>query len=163
SVQLRPGRGAARRGARRVPTAPALAVPCPPRLAARPTPARRRTALSTAPAWHDALAVRHDRARAARAPGAGARLPRLHAAPPAAERQYRWADKRTVDVAERREEVMTPLEANLRAFFEEYARTFHQSVEGFCDLYEFPSETVRLDGTVQRFYTKGAAVEFFTL
>jgi len=58
---------------------------------------------------------------------------------------------------------MTPLEADLRAYFEMYARTFHESVERFCDLYEFPSETVRLDGTVQRFYTQRAAEEFFSL
>jgi hypothetical protein len=58
---------------------------------------------------------------------------------------------------------MTLLETNLRAFFEKYARTFHQSVERFCELYDVPSETVRLDGTVQRFDTPGAAVEFFTL
>jgi hypothetical protein len=55
------------------------------------------------------------------------------------------------------------LEARLRAFFEEYARTFHESVERFCELYEFPSETVRLDGSAQRFDTKGAAVKFFTV
>ncbi|HXT99470.1 MAG TPA: hypothetical protein VN903_00670 [Polyangia bacterium] len=77
-------------------------------------------------------------------------------AQPAAERQYRWAD-------ERREEFMTPLEENLRAFFQNYARTFHQDLNNFCDLYEIPSETVRLDGLVQRFDTKGTAVEFFTL
>jgi len=56
---------------------------------------------------------------------------------------------------------MTPLEGELRAFFEGYARTFHEDVERFCDLYEFPCETMRLDGTVQRFSTKGDAVSFF--
>ena len=58
---------------------------------------------------------------------------------------------------------MTPLEASLRTFFETYARTFHQSVERFCELYDFPSETVRLDGVVQRFEGEAAAVEFFTV
>ncbi len=58
---------------------------------------------------------------------------------------------------------MNPLETNLRAFFEQYALTFHQDFEGFCDLYDFPSETVRLDGVVQRFQTKDAAAEFFAL
>jgi hypothetical protein len=56
---------------------------------------------------------------------------------------------------------MTRLEGELRTFFERYARTFHEDVERFCDLYEFPCETVRLDGTVQRFLTKGDAVGFF--
>jgi hypothetical protein len=59
------------------------------------------------------------------------------------------------------ENEMPPLEAEFRAFFERYARTFHQDVERFCDLYEFPCETARLDGTVQRFLTKGDAVAFF--
>jgi len=58
---------------------------------------------------------------------------------------------------------MTQLETNLRAFFERYARTFHQDVERFCELYAFPSETVRLDGTVQLFRGKAAAIEFYAL
>jgi hypothetical protein len=58
---------------------------------------------------------------------------------------------------------MNSLETNLRAFFEHYARTFHQDLEGFCDLYDFPSETIRLDGAVQRFHTRDAAAEFFAL
>jgi hypothetical protein len=56
---------------------------------------------------------------------------------------------------------MTQLETTLRAFFERYARTFHEDVERFCALYDFPSETVRLDGSVQRFDTRAAAVQFF--
>ena len=55
------------------------------------------------------------------------------------------------------------LETSLRAFFEHYARTFHQDVERFCDLFDVPSETLRLDGSVQRFDTRRAAVEFFAL
>jgi hypothetical protein len=55
-----------------------------------------------------------------------------------------------------------PPEREFRAFFERYARTFHEDIERFCDLYEFPCETARLDGTVQRFSTKGDAVTFFT-
>jgi hypothetical protein len=58
---------------------------------------------------------------------------------------------------------MTPLETNLRSFFEQYARTFHGDVGAFCDLYDFPSETVRLDGTVLRFHTKDEAANFFAL
>jgi hypothetical protein len=56
---------------------------------------------------------------------------------------------------------MTQVEAELRAFFERYARIFHEEVERFCDLYEFPCETARLDGSVQRFSTKADAVYFF--
>jgi|GEM_PF-6303364 len=58
---------------------------------------------------------------------------------------------------------MTPLETNLRSFFEQYARTFHEDIGAFCDLYDFPSETVRLDGTVLRFHTKDEATESFAL
>jgi hypothetical protein len=58
-------------------------------------------------------------------------------------------------------EQMNRLEDEFRAFFEKYARTFHEDVERFCDLYEFPCETTRLDGTVQRFSTKGEAASFF--
>jgi hypothetical protein len=32
---------------------------------------------------------------------------------------------------------MTRLDEDLRAYFERYARTFHEDVERFCDLYEF--------------------------
>jgi hypothetical protein len=56
---------------------------------------------------------------------------------------------------------MTRLDEELGAFFGRYARTFHEDLERFCDLYEFPCETARLDGTVQRFSTKGDAVSFF--
>jgi hypothetical protein len=55
----------------------------------------------------------------------------------------------------------TRLEEEFRAFFERYARTFHEDLERFCDLYEFPCETTRLDGTVLRFSTKRDAVSFF--
>jgi hypothetical protein len=57
---------------------------------------------------------------------------------------------------------MTPFENDFRAFFENYARMFHEDVERFCDLYEFPCTTARLDGTVHRFPTKKDAVGFFT-
>jgi hypothetical protein len=57
---------------------------------------------------------------------------------------------------------MTSLEKDFRAFFETYARTFHDDVGRFCDLYEFPCTTARLDGTVHRFPTKEDAVRFFT-
>jgi hypothetical protein len=57
---------------------------------------------------------------------------------------------------------MTPLEADLLAFFEAYARTFHEDVDSFCDLYRFPSTTARLDGTVVLFSAKADALAFFS-
>ncbi|MCA3160106.1 MAG: hypothetical protein ING31_11025 [Burkholderiales bacterium] len=53
-------------------------------------------------------------------------------------------------------------ESDLREFFETYARTFHEDISRFCDLYYFPSATVRLDGTVQFFHAKEDAMHFFT-
>ena len=58
---------------------------------------------------------------------------------------------------------MISLEADLHAFFERYSRAFHEDVDGFCELYHYPSSTVRLDGTVQWFHTKADAVAFFAL
>jgi hypothetical protein len=50
---------------------------------------------------------------------------------------------------------------DLLAFFERYARTFQEDVGRFCDLYEFPCVTTRLDGSVERFVTRDDAVRFF--
>jgi hypothetical protein len=58
---------------------------------------------------------------------------------------------------------MTASDDEFRAFFGRYARTFHEDLEQFCDLYEFPCETVRLDGSVQRFSMRGDAVRFFEI
>jgi hypothetical protein len=58
---------------------------------------------------------------------------------------------------------MSHLQIDLHAFFERYARTFHEDVGRFCDLYFYPSTTVRLDGTVQLFGAKEGAVHFFSL
>ncbi len=58
---------------------------------------------------------------------------------------------------------MNQLETDLRAFFEHYARTFHEDVGRFCDLYFLPATTVRLDGSVQLFQTRQDAVRFFAL
>src|SRR5437764_9617560 len=58
---------------------------------------------------------------------------------------------------------MTSLEEDLRSFFERYARTFHEDVGLFCDLYEFPATTIRLDGTVQHFQAKHDAMQFFAV
>jgi hypothetical protein len=57
---------------------------------------------------------------------------------------------------------VSALEADLRTFFEHYARTFHEDIGRFCDLYNFPSLTVRLDGTIQSFQTRDDAVLFFS-